>query len=334
MFQMQKSAGSDIEYPILMWNPPWLLFILEFLIWGDFETAAYVWLLTSITIYSASVLLISNHYKAGPGATFLMLAASSVFIPIHTSLMFGQLGAILLFGTTLYFIGIMKNNAFLEGAGLFLLSTKPHLLYLLILARFFLLAKQREFIKAAISLAPSIFIIGMFCILSPTTISEWLYALTSTEKNPAGGIEDWIVASFTGFIRNISFLISGNSIPWIMILIPSLGIIVVTYLVFTDRISKNPERYFPLLTTASLFFNPYGWISDSTCLLLIPLLLIVKSPTNKTLKTTLYLVLLQLCILPLVALFADQQHWLFWYPLAVYFFWIFLTGYLQKCSIA
>src|SRR5215470_9383175 len=54
LYQRQLQLGSRHEFPIIMWNPPWLLVWIYPLLWLPFLSAALMWV-----VLSGALLLIS-----------------------------------------------------------------------------------------------------------------------------------------------------------------------------------------------------------------------------------------------------------------------------------
>lgn len=323
MFELQNKIGHQDQEPTMMWNPPWILPFLSLLVGDSFETSAWNWLIFNIFITFFSIFVFAYVMRFSANTLTLSIISSFLFLPLHTSFSFGQTGSILLFGSVLYFIGIRNRIFTLEGFGLLILSLKPHVLYLLIVYRYLLLIKNRDFVYLfKISLIPFSFIFA-FYLTNPLTINQWLTSLFGDQSNELA-VKDWIVVSLTGFLRNISYMISGNSAQWLMKVVPLSAVIVLPLIESKKLIPQKVEEYFPYLATASLFFNPYGWLSDSSCLLLLPLLLfsyanqktvrISPKAPEKNLLLCQKLLLFQIASLPFAILFSDKQHWLFLYP--------------------
>ncbi len=314
VLNLQKNLGYTHKEPTMMWNPPWLLPLISPLMTNTFEVSAYYWFLSGIIFPFFAIILFSIAMNFSINKLILALFSSMVFIPIHTSLVFGQIGCLILLGSTLYFIGIKKNLPYLEGFALLVLSAKPHVLYLLVLFRFLKLLRNGDMIYVLKTIAIPLFFILFFLINDLNTIKQWTSSLFGSHPEHIA-VKDWIVVSFTGFLRNIIYLVSGDNAPWLMYVVPLISILGLFILKIKKCISEDVDTYFPCLAVSSLFLNPYGWLSDSACLLIIPLLLIGQVKPIKTARTCIFLICIQLACLPFVYVFSNTQHWLFWYPL-------------------
>jgi hypothetical protein len=144
LFDAQRQIGWSQPEPLVMWNPPWTLsFIFPFGL-VDYETAQFAWfLLHAVVVFVGAQLLWRTYGGDSQNSRYAWLSVLT-FAPTYFVLLLGQIGALMLLGLLGFLIFAGKRAWALAGASMTLVSVKPHLLYLLWLALFMWLAKERQ----------------------------------------------------------------------------------------------------------------------------------------------------------------------------------------------
>ncbi len=131
----QNATGYDQDRPLLTWNPPW--FLAWFLPFGaiSFERASWLWFLANITLVFASTVMLWQIFARRPSTMPRLwsgLLISFLFMPTLTSILLGQIAALILFGIVAFLWCQSRQRFFVAGVALSLTTIKPHLVYLLL----------------------------------------------------------------------------------------------------------------------------------------------------------------------------------------------------------
>lgn len=121
LFPLEKAHQFAGSSPIIMPNPPWMLFLVAPLGFVGIRLGLYLWTLVAVLCVLAFVRLL-NIESNGRGLAF-------VFAPFIACLCSGQSSPFLLLGFAL-FLKFHRSRPFWAGASLLLMAIKPHLFFI------------------------------------------------------------------------------------------------------------------------------------------------------------------------------------------------------------
>lgn len=268
LLSIQAPLGWTGESPLMMWNPPWLLVMMQPILCWDFQTASRLWLCLNIVSLIATIAIISRLYANSPKETALCALACCLFFPTWTALAFGQLGVLFGLLTVGLLYSLEQRKLVLAGIILAIFSVKPHLFYLVALLVFGWSIRAhwwRLFLSAGFS------IVALAAITSaafPGSLQQW----TSAIRNPPPGIVElgnWRVATIVGAFREVWNQVFGIYPGWPLGIIPLIcGI---TILIWLLRLRSNLDwlKTFPTVLCLSLFTAPIGWMFDHAAAIVV-----------------------------------------------------------------
>jgi hypothetical protein len=126
-------TGWTGDIVLYTWNPPWLLALLLPYIQFEFSQAAWLWLLTNITMVVTATFLVWHTLREPGQNKVLALAAPFVafaFAPTLVALAMGQVNTLVLMGLAGFIYFYRNERQFSAGVLLSLVMVKPHLVYL------------------------------------------------------------------------------------------------------------------------------------------------------------------------------------------------------------
>lgn len=130
LFDSSTSKNPRSE-PLMMWNPPWLLYVMGPVLILPFALSVKAWIVFSVLLLAASARLLQLSIPKHHIGFLPILISMLLFHPVWFSLEYGQQGCLLTFGCALLIYGLTKHCYLTQALALFILSTKPHLFVLL-----------------------------------------------------------------------------------------------------------------------------------------------------------------------------------------------------------
>jgi len=133
-FEFQKSVGWENSIPFITWNPPWAIGLFLPFALLRYAPAVMLWLFVQGALIVGSAILLWKRYSGSREGERLVVFMAVLFTPALLSIIFGQISGWLLVGVTLAVLGVEEDRAGFVGAGVVLMSVKPHFTFLLMLA--------------------------------------------------------------------------------------------------------------------------------------------------------------------------------------------------------
>lgn len=262
---------SDLEFTVLLWNPPTLFVFLLPLALLPFVTAKFFWLLINLIVILTSILMLSRLYlsKSSPQVIFIYFLFAAGMPQVMTGLYMGQVTFLTFFALVASMALIRKEQWFYAGAVLIFTSIKPHIAILAVIYLLVIMAQQRKYAGWM-----GLFCAGMIClailfIFRPSWISDFSGILAEPPVQ-------WVTPTVGGLLN--SPVLSKYSI---ILLLP------LPFLLAKYRETVSMEFSIALLTVITVPFTFFGWSYDQT-ILLIPMAQIfywVSSVNNKPYRT-------------------------------------------------
>lgn len=337
---LQQQLGLVDTKPITLWAPPWVLILLAPVLVLPFEQAALLWLGLGFCFIFLAVLMIRAVYAPACPLLYLVVAAA-FFPPCWEALAWGQVSLLLLVSIALFLYSSYRGLDIVAGLCLVPLTVKPHLfLSLLPLIGFWIIQRKRW--QVAVAFAVALIVLCLILIIQGESLSAWVISFKVSSADKVSLVSDWYAATLADFIRYLVLLLTGKQPLWPRLLVPLLALLAAgVSCLFLPR-SWSIARWFPPFLCLSLLAAPYGWYYDQSVLLLVPLSVICaafsKADNSALLRTRSLIItvlaFLQLGLMIFILVAGDWQHYFFWYPAALLFFWCWAVWLLDRCSRA
>lgn len=256
---------SPRAQPLMMWNPPWTLLLLGPVIsLSPFFMAGILWALLSIGTYVYAAVLISKAFDNKIHLLGWILTLS--FPPLLSSLILGQLAALLLFGTSLCIYGFIKKSKPSLFIGLCIISIKPHLLFLFVILMVFNLIRLKDWSRLLVFPAAACFCLTLAWMANPLGLVKWANIISgSINVEGATNPNQWIGANLPSMVR---YLLK-DLMPDHSLALSSLPILLA--LLALPALLEISTRNLPLAVCLSIVISlscaPFGWFLDQTLLL-------------------------------------------------------------------
>lgn len=257
LLAVEKSVGWPESEPLLLWNPPWTLTLVLPLAFLPFGLAAQVWLVIQIGLLLASSVLLWRTFATADNRVWLALVLSAGFAPGLLALLLGQVSIWLLVGVAAFLWAVQGRRDLLAGVALALLTIKPHVAYLVLLAALWWVWRTRRWsvvsgVVAALGAAtlPAL-------ILSNQVLSHYLHIAV---RPP---LQDFAPPTIGLWLRTLL------RVDWYWLqYLPSLvgGMCLLTWLLRRQG-PWDWNHTAPPLLLASVITAAYGWSYDLVVLL-------------------------------------------------------------------
>lgn len=256
----QEQTGHQHDYPVMAWNPPWLLVLLTPLTIVPFATAASFWLLFNIAAIFTAAVVCWRVYEVTESPTRLVFIAPFIafaFQPALTTLLMGQVNTLVLLGLSLFLLFWKSDMAFLAGTALSLTMVKPHLVYVTLpLCLLHALVSGRRRVVTGFVTALALLSLIAFAF-RPSFLSDYLGAILG---------QPWLIQAQAPTVSVALAIFTGWDTA------RYLGIIVLPFTLFLWHRNYrylNMPTIVSVGTIISLATAPFGWSYDQI-LLLIP----------------------------------------------------------------
>jgi hypothetical protein len=265
---IQQLRYSDIDTPILVFNPPLFFPLFSPILAFDFSVAAHLLFVMNIVALFLTIWLLRKSEHAEHVAILPLLASVVIFVPVLVCLFFNQVSIILTLciAAALYYMG--REQDFVAGLCAVPLLIKPHIAYLLIVALVALIIRKKRW-----SIMYG-FVIGMTVLslvaelLHPKIHTMWLFR----EHLPTYYV---IGSGVPSMIRAYIQESSGEVVNWPYLVIPLVLTACVFFYSLRNVEFQHPKRFLALIPL-SLLSAPYGFIFDQSALVLTQVFLMIE----------------------------------------------------------
>jgi len=270
---LSAALGEEQASATMMWNPPWTLPLTAPFAMLPIRLAHLLWVAVQLTLTVLSANLLWRAYGGvtDPGSWFR--AAVLLFPPTVFLLVYGQIGAICLFGVAGFLFFMSRDRPVPAGLCVALTAIKPHLLFafgLYLLLESLVSRRDRvALLTGTIALAATA---ATAWKINPTVYADYFAAL-SAPPGTSGfvSVQDWRLPLGSYWLR---MTVAPDQF-WVQFL--PAAIVTVATIIFWRKApgSRDWLRVTPVLVLASLLAAPYGgWMFDLV-LLLIPIVHVV-----------------------------------------------------------
>jgi len=257
VYAFQKSLGRTIDYPLLMYNPPWTLaFTLPFCL-QNYRLSKFLWLLFNLALVIACADWTWRIYGGAHDKRIAALLIAFTFVPVLFVLNMGQTAPLILLGVVFFCYCAKHNYWILAGWALAPVAVKPHLLSLFWLALLLWILDRGQWRTALSAILTGSIVTILPLSLNASIFSHYIQAL---RQCPPGM---WQTATIGTMLR----MYYGPDKQWLQFLPLVLGTL--WFLAYWRKHKKTWEwpHQLPILLSVSLMIAPHAWTMDYAVLL-------------------------------------------------------------------
>lgn len=275
---VEQKVGWAEERPLMMWNPPWTLTLLQPILQMPYDEAARTFLGLNIGLSIVIVILagIALGFDGGLLIAFALLAVGN--FPLYLLLDKGQISLLPTLGIALLYLGLMRNRPIVAGLAMLPLSVKPHLAFLCFIPLLFEVVARRWkafFLSAGIGMGILLFLTW---ILFPESLGFWWNRSLHESSPLLIKVSSWKTTTLSFLIRDVLRYYTGKLPTWPMWAIPLMSAsVVLLFSVLRPRWLQGEAEsgshfawkyLLPLLLPLSIATGPFGWIFDCSSLMI------------------------------------------------------------------
>ena len=319
--RIQAEVGSHRSSPIMMWNPPWLLTLLDPVLRLNFTAASRTWLALNIVFLVACLVLAFRlaKFEARPAA--LALAALAFLIPIWNSLYTGQIGLLLGLAALGLLAALRARSAIGAALCLVVFSVKLHLFLPLLVAVGWHCVRTR-FVRPLLYAAAAFGAVVLVTELRSPGALDFYSASMGVQRTGSVHPLNWITPTLPGMLRYVIEQFGGGYPVWPLVVVPAATLCATLSWLVLSRPNLLDEETYALLILTSYVAAPFGWVFDMNIFLLLPVLAVRSGVRSRFgLAVLALLAAVQLLGALLTLPFNLQLHHFAWVPAAVYFAW-------------
>ena len=261
IFQIEKMLTTRQEdYPMLTWNPPWLLVLLIPYTWVSFDHAVWWWLLTNITLVFLSAVVMWQISAANERSRRFAFGAPLIafaYSPTLMALIAGQVNLIVLAGLAGFLWFHSKLQFGRAGMALALTLVKAHLVYITVPLVLLYAVRKRQWRLLVGFFGELVVLSAIVFLLRPTFLSEYSGALSG------GGLLNYITPTAGGIL---ALVFGWNGFKLMGLLLLPLGVWI-SWRAGSWQISTLVD----ITLLASIITAPFGWSYDFV-ILLVPII--------------------------------------------------------------
>ncbi len=323
VLEAQRALGWQEAKPLMMWNPPWVLTLLDPILRLPFDEAARTFLVFNASIICLCIFMLGS--SSLQPALFFLTAIFS--FPIFLLLLKGQITSLALLGLSLFLHAQRRRQYFWAGVALTLLSCKPHLLYLLSVPLGFWILRQKKFAVAGGLLAGLSALILLCGILSPPALGFWWHRGQFEGSPLLVPVSRWATSTLVTALRLSLRGLGQIETAWLIPAVPiaTISLVVIFFKKHASRL-KNREHELSWLIPLSLLTAPFAWIFDTVFFVVTDLAIVAALCAAKTHRTQFHFA--ALCVLKLLPFIV----WIKIEP-PLYSYWWYSLGYFALAAI-
>ncbi|HXF04409.1 MAG TPA: glycosyltransferase family 87 protein [Blastocatellia bacterium] len=255
---VQRPLGlREDQFPLVMWYPPWALpLVLPFGLMS-YAGGRVAWLLVSLLALLIGAQLLWRTYGGETRRYGWSWVIALTFVPAFASLVWGQVGPLMLLGIALFLRFILVGRWALAGAATLLLAPKPHVLYLFWIALALWVIWERRYTVIAATAAALMLATGISLVLRPTIVGDYLRTMINQ------GPTFWITPTPGSYLR----LLAGHENVWVQFLPVGIGLVWLILHGWKRRNSWRWDHQLPTVILVSVVTTPFAWVHDQVVFL-------------------------------------------------------------------
>lgn len=134
LLEVERAVGWSHDRALMMWNPPWTLALVMPVALLPFDAATFVWLMLRVCLVLGAGFLLWRYFAPRSRHQWMGMLLPVGFFPTWSALLIGQISPWVLIGVVGFLWAERKGWDYAAGACLSLLTIKPHVIYLFLLA--------------------------------------------------------------------------------------------------------------------------------------------------------------------------------------------------------
>ena len=309
LLAMEQANGFTERAPIMVWNPPWALALFLPFAFLPFPVSTMIWLfLSALLALICGAVLWRELAPHDDRRYWLGMILAVAYMPTVQTLIIGQISLWLLVGITGFLVAMRARRDVLAGVFLILLTIKPHVSFLFLLAVAWWIVRERRWcvlLGGVAALAAACTVVGL---ISPAVFGQYL-------RPTAGSPLYWRSTTLGTWL----LMVFGAEHYWLQYLPSVLGFILLVGWALLRKGVWDLPRLSPGLLLASTIFASYGWGFDQVTLLPVVVVLLARlycmSHSQRIILLSVY-ISSQLGMLALNQLRIDMSYY-YWYPLVL-----------------
>ncbi len=314
---IQLQSGRTTGIPVMMWNPPWTLTLVMPLSWLPYPIARLLWFLLHIVILFLCLTYAWSLYGGNPDYKWVSWLVGFSSGPLLHVLRAGQIGLFLLLAVVGFLYFHRRGKEGWAGASLVLLTIKPHLLYLFLLAVFLWSVDRRKWKVILGGAVALLLLLGIAWGINPALLRQYYYATTHYPP------EQWATPTLGAVLR----VLVGIEHFWLQFVPSGLGAL---WLLFYWR--QHRERWcwqeqLPVIILVSTMTAAYGWTFDHTAsiLAILPVAILVLRENWRDRKLAKIGLLLAYVAFAGMAIFSSMEQMWYWWMAPFLLVWYLLA---------
>lgn len=267
----ERRAGWNSARPLMMWNPPWTLPLLLPFSRLSYWTDRGVWYGLNLVLTFVIADWFWRYYGGRRSRRGISWLAVALFFPAGLALYLGQISPMLLAGLAGFLWSVRKNWPWAAGVFLFLLTLKPHVVYLLWIFLLLWVVQTRQW-KMLLGLASSLALFSSIVISRNPSIFHQFFQSVSSVSGPLRFQTPTWGEALSSFFPGLG--------AWIRSLPSVAGIGIGVVLWIRWRNSFSWDRHLPTVLLLSVTTGIFSWTFDWIVLLPVLISILVRIQTN------------------------------------------------------
>jgi hypothetical protein len=277
LLQVQRMAGLQASQPIMYYLPPWAFtFIIPFSMLSFFS-AQVLWLLFNICLLLVCINISWKIYGGENKYIWMAWLIAITFAPTYIALgLTGQISFLMLAGITGFINFIHKPKmAWLAGVFVTLISIKPQVTYLFLLAIFIWGVSQKKWGFLSSFIITLAIESGLAIVLNHAIFAQYVHLMLT------GAPAEWASPTLGSVIR----LIFGYPHTWLQYIPLVPGIIWLAVFMVKNK-EFNWVLYSPIILFMSIITTAYAWTYDQVILIgsILYAIILLKNTGMKLIK--------------------------------------------------
>jgi hypothetical protein len=302
MFSLQKQLGWDQPYPLMMFNPPWLLTVAMPFSMIAYPFSRFLWFIFELFILFIAADLLWKTFSGNPNQRWIAWLVVLSFGPTLQTLKLGQVSPFITLGLAGFLFFLDKEKPFWAGVMASFCSIKPQLLYLFFIALLFWIIKEKKWLVLLGIISGIFFSLLPAVLVNHKLILQYLYAIPNQQ------LTFWVTATIGSTLR----LIFGEELFFLQFIPSLLGLAWLIYFWIKNAKVWNWKKHLPILILISIVTTSYGWAFDLSVLVvsIIPVVVIYLH-SRLNFRTGMLIVAYGSASL-LNTFLSMEQHWFWW----------------------
>ncbi|MBL0170961.1 MAG: DUF2029 domain-containing protein [Gemmatimonadaceae bacterium] len=339
MLAVEQASGRTDSIPFMMWNPPWLLVLMQRVLRLPFPSAAAAWIGVNIIMNTvACVLIVSGYRRSRLSAPDIVPAvlASLLSVPMVMTIQLGQVSLLLLLAVALLYWAMRARRDLIAGLALAMLSVKPHLFLLVVVLVAIEVVRARRWRLVVGAVAGISALLIAVLLRASSLMSNWTHGLS---EPPAGApaASTWRTPNLPNVIRELLAQWTGHGPSWPLTVIPLVAAVLCAIWLWRRPHAHALDELLPSVLCLSVIAAPFGWTFDHVVLAVPQIIILVRAfaEVNSVARRWMLIGAVTTCHLGLVVqsqTTGTDYFGFWWFPPAVLGIWVFSSRFISLAA--